>query len=105
MPRQAKISNQRDRDKRVAQQTHEHGGPAHGVEILALKDIDESGGRERAGSHRDPDQIEDDPESPGVSVRKVRATTQAQGESGDEGNGPNAMSARRIQLNGVNSLL
>ena len=73
VPRQAEVGDERHRDEGVAQEAHEHGSPAEGIQVLPLEDVDEAGGRERSGGHGDPDEVEDDPEPPGIRVREMRA--------------------------------
>src|SRR3974390_2710120 len=83
MPRQAEISDQRYCHKGIAQQAHEHARAAHRIEILALEDVDQASRRECTRGYRDPDQVEDYPQAPGVSIRQMRATAQAEREPRD----------------------
>ena len=40
VPGQAEVGDQGDGDERVAQEAHEHGGPAHGIQVLSPEDVD-----------------------------------------------------------------
>ena len=72
------------RHEGVAQEAHQDGGAAQPVEILALEDIDHAGHRERARSHRDPHQVEEDPQAPRIGVGEVGAAAEPQGEARDQ---------------------
>ena len=87
VPRQAEVGEERDHHEGVAQEAHQDGGAAQPVEILSLEDIDHARHRERARSHRDPHQVEEDPQAPRVGVGEVRAGAEPQGEARDERDG------------------
>ena len=87
VPGQAEVSEERDRHEGVAQEAHQDGGATQPVEILALEDIDHAGHRERARGHRDPHQVEEDPQAPRVGVGEVGAAAEPQGEARDQRDG------------------
>ena len=85
VPGQAEVGEERDHHEGVAQEAHQDGGAAQPVEVLSLEDVDDAGHRERARGHRDPHQVEEDPQAPRVGVGEVRAAAKPEGEARDEG--------------------
>ena len=84
MPRQAEVGDESDGHEGVAQEAHQDGGAAQPVEVLSLEDVDHAGHRERARRHRDPHEIEEDPQAPRVGVGQVSAATEPEGEARDQ---------------------
>ena len=84
VPGQAEVGEESDRHEGVAQQAHQDGGAAEPVEILALEDVDHAGHRERTRGHRDPHQVEEDPQAPRVGVGEIGAAAEPQGEARDQ---------------------
>ena len=83
VPRQTEVGDERDRDERIAQEAHQDGLSSQPVQVFSLEDIDGPGHRERARRDGDPDEVEEDPEAPGVRVGEVGAAAEAAREPQD----------------------
>src|SRR5262245_41344491 len=92
-------------DERVAEEPHQQRAAPDRVHVLPREHVDDAGRGERTGRDGDPDEVEDDPEPPGICVGEVGRAAQPEGESGDERDGAEAHERGEENVRGRPELL